>query len=111
MDHEDASIDRFQSSVTLQAIDMQEDGLIPTRIEDSECINCSKFVGRLVEPLDEQYAGRVEKYFRKRGNQDNKDFFTVKYYRGIVGEGRAKKVSEYTLRELLPLLVVSDRDG
>ena len=75
------------------------------------CLDYSKFVGRLVEPLNEQFAGRVEKFFNKRDKRlsnDNRQSFTVKYYRGVVGEGCAKKVSEYTLAELLPLLIVSD---
>ena len=63
--------------------------------------------------MKESTLVRFKKKFPKVNNiiSLERRVFTVKYYRGVLGEGKAKKVKDYTRDELIPLLIVREERG
>ena len=107
---DDSAIRRFEGCASLaQAIDAHDEGVLPSREEDEKNLDNRNFFGRLVHPYNDQYPGRVEQVHNRRDRKllaKDRCVLTVKYYFGIIGEGRTKKVMTYTREELLPSLIV-----
>ena len=60
------------------------------------------------------YPGKVKVTRCQKGNNipaAERHVFTVKYYRAVLDEGKAKKVKCYTRDELLPLLIMREERG
>jgi len=110
---EDVAIDRFRSQrIAFDAIERHEQ--IPTYEDFNHAPDENFFVKSDVQPLDGIYPGRVESWKMKRGKNlqpDERVMFTVKYYKEVIGEGRAKKVLECTKAELLPIFVVREENN
>ena len=64
---DDSAIRRAEGSISLaQAIDAHDEGVLPSREEDEKNLDNRKFVGRLVQPYNDQNRGRVEQVKNRR---------------------------------------------
>ena len=100
----DSALEQFASSSMYDASSKHQE--IPCNADDEIQSNNQKFVDRLVKDLDGKYPGKVVKAVKNRCS--SKYVFEVKYYRNIIGIGRAIKVVKCDWSELMSLLVVSD---
>lgn len=83
---------------------------IPTHEEDIVCLNYYKIVWYHVQPLTNVNPRRVEKLHNRRDTDiDNniKRTFIFNYCRKTMSwDGRARNIQDYTIDELIPLLIV-----
>lgn len=104
----DVAVQRFAASEVHDVIVAHEDE--PTREDFENSYEPKYFLKREVRPLDGKYPGRVEAHQQRRGDYTpaTRGVFTVRYYRDIIGNGRAARVMKYTRGELIPLLLVRE---